>query len=103
MAWNSSLFYVPSPAGPTGFYKEGISNVSSSDIITSGFTFYGNTAMLKLDGQLYTDWYAVQTTTDGLWSVGWNATDAVDTSRTELISVRKVNPPNVPFPRMQLV
>lgn len=72
--------------------------MSSSDIVTTGFTFYGTTAMLKIDGQLYTAWYAVPTSIDGIWSVGWNATDLDDTSTAELITVRKVNPPNVPFP-----
>lgn len=95
--WTESLFYVPSPYGPTGFYKSGISNVTESSIITTGFTFYGTTAMLKIDGSLYTEWYAVETSIDGLWSVGWNATGAGVTD-AELITVRKVNPPNVDYP-----
>lgn len=103
MAWADSLFYAPVPAGTAGFYKDGISNVSSSDIITSGFTFYGMTAMLKVDGQLYTEWFAAPTSIDGVWSVGWNATGLNDTSESEPITVRKVNPPNVDYPKMQLV
>ncbi|KAK2606659.1 hypothetical protein N8I77_005393 [Diaporthe amygdali] len=95
--WSESLFYVPSPYGPTGFYKSGLSNVTESSIITSGFTFYGTTAMLKIDGTLYTEWYAVETSIDGLWSVGWNATGAGVTD-AELITVRRVNPPNVAYP-----
>ncbi|KAH8766139.1 hypothetical protein F5883DRAFT_715180 [Diaporthe sp. PMI_573] len=95
--WTESLFYVPTPYGPTGFYKSGISNVTESNIITSGFTFYGTTAMLKIDGSLYTEWYAVETGIDGLWSVGWNATGAGVTD-AQLVAVRKVNPPNVEYP-----
>lgn len=98
MTWAGSLFYAPTPAGHTGFYKEGISNVSTSDIVTSGFTFYGMTAMLEIDGQLYTEWYAVPTPIDGLWSVSWNTTDTFDTSEAEPITVRKVYPPNVDYP-----
>lgn len=96
--WSDSLFYAPIPAGPTGFYKEGVTNVTNTEILTSGFTFYGTTAMLKIDGTLYTQWYAVPTAIDGLWSVGWNATGA-GVSDAELITVRKVNPPNVDFPK----
>lgn len=95
--WADSVFYVPNRYGPTGFYKSGVSNVSESNIITTGFTFYGTTAMVKIDGSLYTEWYAVKTSVDGLWSVGWNATGAGVTD-AELITVRRVNPPNVEYP-----
>ncbi|KAI3391103.1 hypothetical protein diail_7954 [Diaporthe ilicicola] len=103
ITWTDSLFYVPSPFGPTGFYKSGVSNATESDIITTGFTFYGTTAMLKMDGSLYTEWYAVNTGIDGLWSVGWNATGA-GMPDAELITVRRVDPPNVNFPdRKQII
>lgn len=95
--WAESLFYVPTPYGPTGFYKSGVTNVTESSIITTGFTFYGTTAMIKIDGSLYTEWYAMETGIDGLWSVGWNATGAGVTD-AELLTVRRVNPPNVAYP-----
>lgn len=91
-----SLFYIPRGAGPIGFYKEGISNVSSDDIITTGFKTYGNTVMVSLDGTLYTKWYAVDTDIEGLWSVGWNASEAVN---GELISLSKGKPVNVNYPK----
>ncbi|POS75141.1 hypothetical protein DHEL01_v206456 [Diaporthe helianthi] len=95
--WSESLFYVPAVAGPTGFYKPDIRMVTEDAIITTGFTFYGETAMLSINGSLYTEWYAVKTGVDGLWSVGWNATGAGVTD-AELITVRGVVPPNVVYP-----
>lgn len=91
-AFTNVTYYVPNPSGPTGFVT---SNTTATDIITSGFTFYGTLAMLKLDSKLYTLWYAVPTGIDGVWSVGWNATS--DQTDAELLTVKAVNPPNVPF------
>lgn len=78
-----------------GFYKEGVSNVSESDIVTTGFKFYGSNAMVLIDGSFATDWYAVATGVDGLWSVGWNATGIDD---AELLSLRKGKALNVEYP-----
>lgn len=53
--------------------------------------------MINVDGTLETLWYAVNTTIDGLWSVGWNATGA-GLSDAELITLRKVVANNVDYP-----
>ncbi|KAJ4417711.1 hypothetical protein N0V82_005985 [Gnomoniopsis sp. IMI 355080] len=95
--WSESLFYITVGYGPTGFYKEGVSNISTSTIKTTGFKFYGTTAMINIDGTLETLWYAVATAVDGLWSVGWNATGAGEDS-AELLSLRKAAAPNVDYP-----
>lgn len=84
------------PSGPVGFYKEGVSNVSTSSIQTTGFKFYGTTAMLKVDGTLQTLWYAVATAYSGLWIVGWNATDVAG---AELLTLKSVAPTNVDYPQ----
>ncbi|CAN8104481.1 unnamed protein product [Discula destructiva] len=96
-AWANSSFYVPSPDGPIGFYKEGASNATNQTIVTTGFHFYGNTALVSIDGVVDTLWYAVETTVDGLWSIGWNATGA-GIEDAELIALRKVTAPNVDYP-----
>lgn len=80
-----------------GFYKENVSNVSASDIITTGFKFYGSNAMVLIDGTFYTEWYAVATGIDGLWSVGWNATGG-GVANAELLSLRKGKALNVEYP-----
>lgn len=54
--------------------------------------------MISVDGTLATDWYAVSTSIDGLWSVGWNATGGGVTD-AELISLRKGQPVNVDYPK----
>lgn len=95
--WAKSLFYITVGDGPVGFYKESVSNVSSNSIQTTGFKFYGSTAMISIDDTLETLWYAVATTTDGLWSVGWNATGGGVTD-AELLSLRKAAAPNVDYP-----
>lgn len=75
--------------------------MSTSDIITSGFKFYGSSAMVSIDGTLYTDWYAVATGVDGLWTVGWNATGEGNTDAdAELLSLRKGKAANVVYPNV---
>lgn len=82
-----------------GFYiNDGISNTSTGNLIMDGFTFYGTTAMLKVDGVLETLWYAVTTDIDGLWTVGWNATGGGVEDSAELLTIRKVTAGNVEYP-----
>lgn len=95
-SWSKSIFYIPDGSGPVGFYTEGgDSNVSQSDIITSGFDFYGSNAMVNINNIYYTAWYAASTATDGLWSVGWNATNPAE---VELLSLRFSGGTNVNYP-----
>lgn len=96
--WGDSILYVPKPYGNIGFYKEGVSTVSTDSIITTGFKTYGNTVMLSIDGTISTQWYAVATDIDGLWSVGWNASGA-GVLDAELISLSKGKPFNVNYPK----
>lgn len=99
--WSDSVFFVPATTGPVGYYKEGTSsialgpNMTSADIITTGFTFYGAAAMVQIDGALETLWYAVATATDGLWSVGWNAAHV---EGAEMLTLKRVTAPNVDYP-----
>lgn len=68
--WADSVFYVPVGSGAAGFYKEAVTDdVTESNIISTGFKLYGSTAMVNIDSTLETQWYAVNTTTDGLWYV----------------------------------
>lgn len=96
--WSESKFYITKGYGPVGFYKSGVSNVSTSTIKTTGFKFYGSTAMINIDGTLETLWYAVETSVEGLWSVGWNATGAGLDDTAELLSIRKAAASNVEYP-----
>lgn len=50
--------------------------------------------MVAIDDIYYTDWYAENTTMDGLWSVGWDATDS---STVELLSLRSSGGTNVDY------
>lgn len=54
--------------------------------------------MINIDGTLETLWYAVTTSVDGLWSVGWNATGAGLDDTAELLTIRKVVASNVAYP-----
>lgn len=103
MTWAGSELYVPVGDGPVGFYQEtqSVSNVTKvADIITTGFSFYGNTAMVSIDGELESLWYAVATEVEGLWTVGWNATGG-GIADAELLALRQVKAPNVDYPKKQ--
>lgn len=96
--WTDARFYIPVPSGPAGFYKEGLTNSSVGDIITTGFKTYGNTVLVTIDGTIKSDWYAVATEIEGLWSVGWNASGGgiID---SEPIGLSKGKPVNVNYPK----
>lgn len=96
-SWSDSLLYIPVPSGPAGFYKKGVTNETEvGDVITTGFRTYGNTVLASIDGSIQSEWYAVETEIDGLWSVGWNASAGVADSQP--IGLRKGKPINVEFP-----
>ncbi|KAJ3551189.1 hypothetical protein NPX13_g11426 [Xylaria arbuscula] len=75
-SWSNKAFFIPATASSShsvGF----TSDPDDTDVSTSGFIFYEDTA-LHLDqgksGSLSSLWYVVPTKNARVWSLHWNAT-----------------------------
>jgi hypothetical protein len=70
----TGFFAVPGPGAPPGQISF-VSN-STSDVVTSGWLFYGHVAILEnSDGSWLTLFYATPTDVTGVWTLSWNETD----------------------------
>ncbi|GAP86964.1 putative cytochrome p450 protein [Rosellinia necatrix] len=97
-SWSDKAFFVPTSTSPS--HRVGFRSRESepdTDTDTSGFVFYGATALhLSADNTLHGLWYAVPTFSSKIWALRWNATG--DTSADDRVSVTLRNtPPAMPF------
>ena len=74
--WSQQRFAIP-PTGSSGQVSF-VSN-TSSDVVTSGFSWYGHVAFLSTSEGLESLFFAHATETDGLWKLMWNSTATDDT------------------------
>ncbi|KAF2245401.1 hypothetical protein BU26DRAFT_607657 [Trematosphaeria pertusa] len=72
VSWTSQTFFVSNTTGEIGFVD---STNSSSDIITSGFMFYGKFALLTVRDHMEAAWNAKKTDVEDVWSLGWGSVD----------------------------
>ena len=74
-SWSNVTMFIPGPGssdGRVGFQSS--DNSTDDSRITSGFTFYGSTAMVVQDGTLETLWYALPVGDSGIHALYWNTT-----------------------------
>lgn len=90
-SWSNVTFFVPSSGASdkrVGFVSS--NETASSDIITSGFVFYGSTAsLIGSDGQLETMFYALQVS-ERIHALYWNDTSLGQTP----VILRSIAPSN---------
>ncbi|OAL45956.1 hypothetical protein IQ07DRAFT_591223 [Pyrenochaeta sp. DS3sAY3a] len=93
-SWSNVTFFVPGPAASdrrVGFVSS--NETASSDLITSGFVFYGSTAsLIGSEGNLETMFYALQVS-ERIHALYWNDTSLGQTP-VVLRSIAPSNPPN---------
>lgn len=89
--WTSKVLYVSNATGEVGFTD---STNSSSNIVTSGFRFYGNFALLKVSGTMQASWNAKNTSVEDVFSLGWGSVD--DNSDLTAVMLRNVAPMTSP-------
>ncbi len=91
---SNGTFYVPGPGtggGPGGFLN-GTNSNSTSGITSSGWSFYGQVAILELsDGSWVTNFYAGSSSFDGVYTLEWNVTD---TTTDIPVTIKKTAPSN---------
>ncbi|KAK3368779.1 hypothetical protein B0H63DRAFT_515300 [Podospora didyma] len=91
--FSNATFFVPgegSSSHQVGFS----SDITSTDIITTGWTFYGHIALLEAaGGSLISLFWAVPSGTEGVWNLTWNETDA--SSGAIPVTLKDTPPPNL--------
>lgn len=96
--WSNVTLFVPgsgSSDGRVGFMDGG--NSTNSSVVTSGFVFYGSTAMVKSDdGSLETLWTGLPMGDTGVHQLYWN-----DTSSGQIPLIMRSIAPSNPSSRVK--
>ncbi|TGJ82512.1 hypothetical protein E0Z10_g6243 [Xylaria hypoxylon] len=94
-SWSNKAFFIP--ASTSSSHNVGFTSKTSGDpdagVDTSGFTFYGATALhLNADNSLHGLWYVLPTQSKKIWSLHWNATTADKSDGHLSVTLRNVAP-----------
>jgi hypothetical protein len=89
--WSNYTLAVPGPSSSSHTVK--LVNGTVDDGYISSFLFYGSFVMLESNGGFESLWYASPTEFQGVYSIGWNASDA-GTSGDKLPVTLKSTPPS---------
>lgn len=90
--WSNLTFAIPSASSSSHDVQLVSGSNDTSGLITSGFIFYGS-FLLATDssGAIGSLWYAVPSTSDGVYGLRWNSTgDATDGQVT--LTLKKTPP-----------
>ncbi|KLO82492.1 uncharacterized protein FFB20_04163 [Fusarium fujikuroi] len=98
-SWSNLTFAVPGPSSSSHSVK-----LINSTTDTDGYVFdlmtYGTFVMVEENGQMTSLWYATPSEIDGVYVIGWNASDAGQSDDKVAITLKKT-PPSNPSPRDQ--
>lgn len=90
---SSTMFYITFSAGSqAGFVSKG---ENTSDTITSGWRLYGGILFLNENDTLVNTWFAIPTSTAGIWSLNWNVSDDVSAVPVTIKNAPPSAPPTV--------
>ncbi|KAI1047157.1 hypothetical protein LB505_010081 [Fusarium chuoi] len=100
-SWSNLTFAVPGPSSSSHSVK-----LINSTADTDGYVFdlmtYGTFVMVEENGQMTSLWYATPSEIDGVYVIGWNASDAGQSDDKVAITLKKT-PPSNPSARDQFV
>ncbi|KAM0425397.1 hypothetical protein ACHAPT_009454 [Fusarium lateritium] len=91
-SWSNLTFAVPGPSSSSYSVTLVNGTTDASKFVTS-FDFYGSWVMVNEDGEYESLWYSTPSGTDGVYSLGWNASSD-DMSDEILITLKKTPPSN---------
>jgi hypothetical protein len=83
------MLYIPGSGASTD--QIGFTSTNTSNVTTSNFFLYGQFVLVDQSGSWETKFYALPSSTGGIYSLLW---DAADTEGTIAISLRTVAPSN---------
>jgi hypothetical protein len=91
--WSNLTFAVPGPSASSHDVQLLDSGNVTDSFVTSGFIFYGHFFMIQESGSLQSQWYAVPSDTDGVYSLKWNTTGDSSSDKV-IITLRDIKPSN---------
>ncbi|KAF4500207.1 hypothetical protein FAGAP_3597 [Fusarium agapanthi] len=92
-SWSNLTFAVPGPSSSSHSVKL-INSTADADGYVSDLMFYGTFVMVKEDGQMASLWYATPSKIDGVYVIGWNASDAGHDDDKVTITMKRTPPSN---------
>ncbi|KAK7183196.1 hypothetical protein DPSP01_011426 [Paraphaeosphaeria sporulosa] len=90
VSWSDVTFAVPTVSSSDRRVRFLTNETSDSDVVTTGFYFYGSTAFVVEGGKLESPWYALQVS-ERVHALYWN-----DTSLGQVPVILRNNPPSNP-------
>ncbi|KAF4340282.1 hypothetical protein FBEOM_5793 [Fusarium beomiforme] len=94
-SWSNRTFVVPGPSSSSHSVKL-INSTSDTTGYVSALMLYGTFVMVQENGQMTSLWYATPSDTDGVYTIGWNASD-VGHSDDKFVITLKQTPPSNPI------
>ncbi|KAH6661020.1 hypothetical protein BKA67DRAFT_654164 [Truncatella angustata] len=90
-SWSNVTYFLPSDTTTT--HQTGFAGATtSSDEVTTGFVFYGNTAAWEdSTGALQTKWYALPDADTNLWTLNWDSSTEFSSDKVQ-VTLRTVKP-----------
>lgn len=98
-SWSNYTFAVPGPSSSSHSVKL-INSTTDTGGYVSDLTFYGTFVMVEENGQMASLWYATPSEIDGVYAIGWNASDAGHSDDKVVITLKRT-PPSNPTPKDQ--
>ncbi|KAF5026828.1 hypothetical protein F66182_1112 [Fusarium sp. NRRL 66182] len=91
--WSNYTFVVPGPSSSSHSVKL-INDTSDTDTFVSKLVFYGSFVMVEENKGFTSLWYGTPSGSDGVYSIGWNASDAGKSDDKIAITLKKTPPSN---------
>ncbi|KAM0233591.1 hypothetical protein ACHAP5_010352 [Fusarium lateritium] len=91
--WSNYTFAVPGPSSSAHSVKLINDTTNTGDFVTN-LVFYGSFVMVEESGEFKSLWYGVPSGTDGVYSIGWNASDAGSSDDKVAITLKRTPPSN---------
>ncbi|KAJ4246333.1 hypothetical protein NW762_013684 [Fusarium torreyae] len=91
--WSNYTFAVPGPSSSSHSVKL-INDTTDTDGFVSNLVFYGSFVMVEEDGEFKSLWYGTPSGTDGVYSIGWNASDAGSSDDKIVVTLKRTPPSN---------
>ncbi|KAM5345151.1 hypothetical protein ACJ41O_011013 [Fusarium nematophilum] len=77
--WSNLTFAIPSTAAPSHDVQlVNATDNNPSDLVTSGFFFYGAVAFASKDREFIAMWQGIPSSVEGVYRLKWNDTDKAD-------------------------
>ncbi|KAM5386094.1 hypothetical protein ACJA88_002244 [Fusarium oxysporum] len=100
-SWSNYTFAVPGPSSSSHSVKL-INSTTDTGGYVSDLTFYGTFVMVEENGQMVSLWYATPSEIDGVYAIGWNASDAGQSDDKVAITLKRT-PPSNPTPKDHVI